>query len=567
VTAQFDPERWERAQRRADLTLRGLPPEDDPPARTNGDTHAAEDALFDDVDHGNPPNDGVPSSDKMPEQANETKGKTDSTPTLIVPTPYICRDPSEIEPRQWLYGRHYIRKYVTATIGAPGMGKTSLSLVEAIAMASGKDLLGATVREPLRVWGWNGEDPRDEIERRVAAILLHYNLSSDDLGGRLCFDSGRDLPINLATAGPRGVVLDEGAVDRLVAAVQTFGADVVIFDPFVSCHRTDENSNAAIDLIIKQGMGVIAERGNAAVELAHHIRKGQFGQEARTVDDARGASAIIGAVRSARVLNKMTEKEAQELGIASDQRGFFFRVDLGKSNMQPPPTAGTWRRLVSEPLGNARPDWPQDFVQVATAWTPPAETNAAEMEVDALFLKLLDTLMAQGRYVTDKESRLGAAQLFAANAAANGTTKAAFKRAMERLFHREEIEIEIFSEDSKKRSGLSTSAGRKLPKRRNRNQPRSNHVGAENYRAPSNRSNCARASSSNNPPAGGAASPPRMGSRAARSSFSRVVNRAPSINANCSGASFIGRSARIVRGKGSGGSPLGLNRFRRASRL
>jgi AAA domain len=51
-------------------------------------------------------------------------------------------DPLLIPPREWAYGRHYQIGLVSSTIGPGGMGKTSLGMVEAIAMATGRNLLG-----------------------------------------------------------------------------------------------------------------------------------------------------------------------------------------------------------------------------------------------------------------------------------------------------------------------------------------------------------------------------------------------------------------------------------------
>jgi AAA domain len=62
-------------------------------------------------------------------------------PRVITPTRFVWRDPSLIPRRQWLYGKHYIRKFVSATFAPGGLGKTSLVLVEAVAMASGRALL------------------------------------------------------------------------------------------------------------------------------------------------------------------------------------------------------------------------------------------------------------------------------------------------------------------------------------------------------------------------------------------------------------------------------------------
>ena len=70
----------------------------------------------------------------------------------VAARPFVWRDPKTVPPRQWLYGQHYIRKFVSATIAAPGIGKSSLNLVELIAMASGRPLLGVPAPKQVRVW-------------------------------------------------------------------------------------------------------------------------------------------------------------------------------------------------------------------------------------------------------------------------------------------------------------------------------------------------------------------------------------------------------------------------------
>jgi AAA domain len=57
-------------------------------------------------------------------------------PRIIAFTPYVWQDPATLPMRRWLYGKHYIRKFLSATMAAGGLGKSSLVLVEAIAMAT-----------------------------------------------------------------------------------------------------------------------------------------------------------------------------------------------------------------------------------------------------------------------------------------------------------------------------------------------------------------------------------------------------------------------------------------------
>jgi hypothetical protein len=71
-------------------------------------------------------------------------------------------------------------------------------MVEAVAMASARKLLGEQPNERLRVWYHNGEDPRSEIDRRLYAICRHYGLKQQDIEGHLFVTSGNDFPLRVA---------------------------------------------------------------------------------------------------------------------------------------------------------------------------------------------------------------------------------------------------------------------------------------------------------------------------------------------------------------------------------
>jgi hypothetical protein len=43
----------------------------------------------------------------------------------IAATPFVAVDPTRIPSRGWLYDRHYIRKFVSATIAGGGVGQVS----------------------------------------------------------------------------------------------------------------------------------------------------------------------------------------------------------------------------------------------------------------------------------------------------------------------------------------------------------------------------------------------------------------------------------------------------------
>ena len=168
--------------------------------------------------------------------------------------------------------------------------------------------------------------------------------------------------------GDKGAVIAEPMVEQLIAALTANKIDVLIIDPFVSCHRVSENDNAKIDTVVKT-WNRVAERANCAIELVHHVRKAPGDV---TIEDARGAAALKDGLRMSRVLNVMGEEDAARFNIGVAERRAFVRVDSGKVNLTPAGAGPLWRRLVSVSLGNATKDRPADSVGVITAWEPDA---------------------------------------------------------------------------------------------------------------------------------------------------------------------------------------------------
>jgi RecA-family ATPase len=251
------------------------------------------------------------------------------------------------------------------TIGAGGRAKTTLSCEEAVSMAVGRDLMtGEPLKSgPLRVWMLNGEEVQDEIDRKICAVLQHYKLTIADLGGRLWAQSVRDRPMLIATMVKGVPVINEIVVGQMVEFIKRNKIDVFMIDPLVSFHDVAENDNSAMDKVIKKGFGAVTCKTNSAGELFHHPGKPKPGQSETTVADGRGASAILWAVRSARVLNFMTPAEAPQFGIPEEERRRYVRISNGKANMGPVGKA-TWMKIELENLPNG------DEVACATSWKP-----------------------------------------------------------------------------------------------------------------------------------------------------------------------------------------------------
>jgi hypothetical protein len=273
-----------------------------------------------------------------------------------------------VEPRKFLYGKHYIRKFVSTSVAPGGVGKSSVSLVECVSMAIGRGLLDETVKRPLKVYYWNGEDPIDEVYRRIRAIIKHYDLTTEEIGRlreNLFVDSARveGKKIKLAVQDKSSVVIAKPLVNSIVGELIDKDIDVMVVDPFVASHSVSENDNNAIADVAYTWSG-IADATSCAVDLIHHVRKTN-GAEI-TVEDGRGARALLDAARSARVFNPMSNEDAGNAGVSKPW--LYFREDSGKSNLAPRAVA-KWRKMEGCNIANGTEDEPGgDDVGVATVW-------------------------------------------------------------------------------------------------------------------------------------------------------------------------------------------------------
>jgi hypothetical protein len=309
----------------------------------------------------------------------------------LAPTPFVLRDPAEIKCRPWLYGRHYMRGQVSATVGRTKGGKTTLTISEILAMTTGRPLLGKTVEMPLRVW-FIGEDVFDEIERRVVAACMHFNVTMEQLEGRLYIDSRLDFDnLRIAEQTVKGIKINESTLEQLKKQMKLKQIDVVVLDPLIKFHGVPENDNTAMDLVVF-ALSQISNELDIAIGLLHHPRKQSPGAGPFTIEDSRGGSAVVSGVRIPRVLNTMSSADAAKAGILEADRKEYFSVTT-ESNMSPA-EAAEWYRLVSVilPCGES--------VGVAEAWKFPDPFRG----VTSADLGVAQRLAQTGAYRDDSRS-------------------------------------------------------------------------------------------------------------------------------------------------------------------
>lgn len=278
------------------------------------------------------------------------------------PTVYDMFDEASIEPRRWIYGNHYLRSFVSVLASAGGVGKTSLQIVEALAIVTGRPLLGEPVKEQTNVWLVNLEDPLSEIERRVLAAMKHYGIHADEVRGKLFVNAGRDFSLKFGIQTREGVLPNTKLVEYLCKKIPEKEIGCVFIDPFVGAHSINENDNMAVNAIVGE-IRRVADETKSAIGLVHHIRKGN-GEDA-SIDSVRGAGSLIGAARAARVVNRMQPDDAARVGIDEAEARSIFRVDDGKANLAPPADAAVYRKMIGVKIANG------EWIGVCVSFTLP----------------------------------------------------------------------------------------------------------------------------------------------------------------------------------------------------
>lgn len=294
----------------------------------------------------------------------------DNKPPFIL-HPARLPKPHEINPRRWLYGTQLVRGFVTVLVAPGGTGKSSYAMGVGVACAAGNSILGEKIFERVNAAIINLEDPMDELERRLAALMIQHSVTRDELHGKLFLDDGEGRGLTMAAVGDDGYTIIHPDEAAMVEQINDNNIGVVICDPFAESHSLEENNNPQM-VKAAAAWRRVARATDAAVLLVHHVRKG----EASGIDAARGAKALTDSARVGLLLSPMSGDEGEQFGVGPEDRWQYVRLDDAKRNMAPAAKA-RWFRLAQQPLGNGKGIYPNgDNVAAVAVWNPPEQTIA-----------------------------------------------------------------------------------------------------------------------------------------------------------------------------------------------
>lgn len=220
------------------------------------------------------------------------------------------------EPIGWLWSGWLARGKVHLVAGAPGTGKTTLSLTLAAALTTAGDWPDGTVAPLGSVALWSGEDTAADVlvPRLVAAgadpTRVHLISGYRSEQGPRPFDPSRDidaLSVRLASLEPPPALL--------------------IVDPLVAMVSGDSHRNAEVRLALQPLVDLAQSRGIAVLGVSH-FSKGTQGRD--TVERVNGS---IGFGALARVVLATAKTEdgtcilvRAKSNLGPDGDGFSYRL-------------------------------------------------------------------------------------------------------------------------------------------------------------------------------------------------------------------------------------------------
>lgn len=219
----------------------------------------------------------------------------------------------DLQPIDFLIDGYYQKGEINLVLAAGGTGKSLLTLLDAVCIATGKNLTNREVVESGPVIYYNAEDSMNSIQLRLEAICRAYSVSRKSLSN-LHIMSGIDANLKLAEMVD-GKVVQGRDYDNLKDLIESIKPVAVVLDPLVKLHQgVSENSNSEME-----GVNNLIRRLNLSTEsaiiLVHHVGKVKVGELRDSNSAGRGASASFDG---ARVVIAMTGLDDNEMKAAKE---------------------------------------------------------------------------------------------------------------------------------------------------------------------------------------------------------------------------------------------------------
>jgi RecA-family ATPase len=332
--------------------------------------------------------------------------------------------------RGWIVPGYIPERTVTILGGDGGTGKSLLALQLAVAMVTSMQWL-ALPTMPGKVVFLSAEDELDEIHRRLHQICARREVQLSSLTHlHIAPLAGQDALLAIPDRA-RVTMQTTRLWSRLREILATTRPRLLVIDTLADVFGGDEINRVQTRAFIGLLRGLALELDLAIVLLAHPSLSGMA-----SGSGSSGSTAWSNSVRSRLYFERVKEDGEDGNGrLLSTKKANYAAIGAQIKVW--------WRDGVFENEGT-NPD-----PERATA------LKAAQAKIDALFLKLLTALCAQGRALSPNPSPAYAPRVFETDADAGGTKAKAFANSMNRLLAADMIHIVESGPPSKRRSQLA----------------------------------------------------------------------------------------------------------------
>jgi len=381
-----------------------IPPADDiPPASSLAEFGLSPDAA-----------DGLPVVDKP---ADSAKPKEAAPLTLVTPSQWRG---VPIPPMQWLATNRIPMGDVTILSGDGGGGKTTLAKQLAVAVAADLgDWLGTTCLSGPVIF-FSGEEPEDEIRRRLERVTKKRGLEADDIE-TLHFHFAEPDKCTLGGGPPNTPIAPSALFSSLQRSARDIRPALIIVDSNAATLGGNYLDRVHARSFVSLFRSLAREIGCAVLLLDHPSLSGMTSGTGRA-----GNMDWFNAVRAVLYLRSVEN----ERGATSGRE-----LEVMKSNYGP---RGEKQRLRFE-----------DGCYVLEGSASAPAQAAAFNTADQTYLDCLDAMTSQGRHVCYSKGPRYAPKEFAAMPQANEMTWQGFAKAQERLFAARLIENVPYGPPSK----------------------------------------------------------------------------------------------------------------------
>ena len=195
---------------------------------------------------------------------------------------------------------------VSMLFGKPGTAKSTLALLESVAVATGMEILLASKHKinQCKVGLLWCEESLPRLQAKMKAITDYFQIDTTIIQENM-----------FHLTGPKGgkwpgMLQDEQCQDFILERMIKHEIKVLVVDHLALASPGIEESNTDSANLMSQ-LNHICQEINGSIQILHHARKSAGGEEATGLDEARAASAITGGVRIARQMTSHWDDDNQ----------------------------------------------------------------------------------------------------------------------------------------------------------------------------------------------------------------------------------------------------------------